>query len=248
MGAAPPKVALVTGASRGIGRAIALELGRAGYHVIALARTVGALEELDDAIRAEGGAGATLVPLDLTDFDALDRLGAAVHERWGKLDALIGNAGVLGPVTPVAHIKPADWDKAVAINLTANYRLIRSFDPLLQAAPAGRALFLTSNAANQARAYLGPYCITKTALEILVRSYVAEVAQTPVKANLLNPGATRTAMRAQFMPGEDPSTLPGPEEIAPLAVCLVGADISFSGEVVSYRDWRDGKGPLRAAR
>jgi NAD(P)-dependent dehydrogenase (short-subunit alcohol dehydrogenase family) len=217
------RVALVTGASRGIGRAVALELARAGAHVIALARTQGGLEELDDAIRAEGSE-ATLVPCDLKDFEALDRLGAAIYERWGKLDIFVGNAGVLGPVSPLAHVDPPKWDEVLAVNVTANWRLLRSLDLLLRAAEAGRVLFISSGAAQIAdlKPYWGPYAISKSALDALARTYAAETATTSrVRVMIVNPGPLRTRMRAAAMPGEDPTTLKTPEEFAPrlLAFC-----------------------------
>ncbi len=169
------RIALVTGASRGIGRAMALALARRGAHVVALARTQGALDELDDEIGAMGGQ-ATLVPCDLADFDALDRLGAALFDRFGRLDVLVGNGGILGPLTPLAHADPKDWNKVMAVNVTANWRLIRSLDPLLRASSAGRALFITSGAAHRARMkpYWGPYAVSKAALEAIARTYAAE--------------------------------------------------------------------------
>ena len=170
----------------------------------------GGLEELDDAIRAKGGS-ATLVPLDLKDYPAIDRLGAAIYERWGKLDMLFGNAGVLGAVTPLGHLEPKVWDDAVAVNVTANWRLIRSLDPLLRRSDAGRALFVTSGVTKTFGPYWGSYSITKAALEALVRTYAAEVANTTVRVNLFSPGALRTHMRARAMPGEDPDTLQAPE-------------------------------------
>ena len=216
------KVALVTGASRGIGRAVALELARAGAHVVALARSQGALEELDDDIRKLGGA-ATLVPCDLKDYSALDRLGAALHQRWGRLDMFVANAGVLGPISPLAHVETKAWDEVMAVNVTANWRLIRSLDLPLRAAPAGRVVFLTSGAAHRAqmKAYWGPYAVSKAALEALARTYAAETATSAVKVMLVNPGPLRTRMRAQAMPGEDPAELRLPEELAPkvLALC-----------------------------
>ena len=172
------RVAVVTGASRGIGRAAALALAEAGAHVIALARTQGALEELDDQIRGMGGS-ATLVPVNLKDYPALDRLGAAIHERWGRLDILLGNAGILGEVAPITHIDQPVWDEVMAVNVTANWRLIRSLDPLLRASDAGRALFVTSAAAHKCLAYWGPYSVSKAALEALVRTYAAETVTTP---------------------------------------------------------------------
>ena len=217
-----PRIALVTGASRGIGRALALELARSGAHVVALARTQGALEELDDEIRALGGE-TTLVPCDLADFDALDRLGAALFERWGRLDALVGNAGVLGPLSPLAHVDVKDWTRVMAVNVTANWRLIRSLDPLLRASEAGRVVFITSGAAHRAamKPYWGPYAISKAALEALARTYAAEMAGAGVTVMLANPGPLRTRMRAQAMPGEDPTTLRTPEEFAIKCLALL---------------------------
>jgi NAD(P)-dependent dehydrogenase (short-subunit alcohol dehydrogenase family) len=182
--------------------------------VVAVARTTGGLEELDDAIRAKGGS-ATLVPLDLKDGAGIDRLGGAIFERWGKLDMLFGNAGVLGVVTPLGHLEPKVWDNAVAINLTANWRLIRSLDPLLRRSDAGRALFMTSGITGTLGPYWGSYSITKAALEALVRTYAAEIANTTVRANLFSPGALRTHMRAQAMPGEDPDALKTPDVVVP---------------------------------
>ena len=210
------RIALVTGASRGIGRALALELARQGAHVIALARTQGALEELDDEIRGMGQE-ATLVPCDLKDYDALDRLGRVIFDRWGKLDIFAANAGVLGPVTPLAHIEQREWDDVFAINVTANYRLIRSLDALLRASDAGRVTVLSSGNAHNPKVspYRTLYTTTKAAMEAMVRSYAAETAQTSVKVTAITPGHVRTAMRAQLMPGEDPMTLQTPEDIAP---------------------------------
>jgi NAD(P)-dependent dehydrogenase (short-subunit alcohol dehydrogenase family) len=227
-------VALITGASRGIGRAVALEFASQGAHIIALARTTGALEELDDEIGERGGS-ATLVPLDLKDFDALDRLGAAVMERWKKLDILVANAGVLGDLTPVSHIRPKVWDELLNINLTANWRLIRSFDPLLRMAPAGRAIFVTSHAAAVNRPYWGGYALTKAALEKMVLIYAEEVKNTALKVNLLDPGATRTGMRQKAMPGEDPETVKPPEALTSLFVDLANPDCTRHGEIVRYK-------------
>jgi NAD(P)-dependent dehydrogenase (short-subunit alcohol dehydrogenase family) len=217
------RIALVTGASRGIGRAVALELARAGAHVVALARTQGALEFLDDEIGKLGGS-ATLVPCDLADFDAIDRLGASIFDRWGRLDVLIGNAGVLGPLTPLAHVDPKEWDKVMAVNVTANWRLIRSLDLPLRASDAARVTFITSGVAHRAamKPYWGPYAASKAALEALARTYAAECANTTnIKVMLANPGPLRTAMRAAAMPGEDPATLRAPAEFAKkiLALC-----------------------------
>src|SRR5918998_6740913 len=217
------RVAVVTGASRGIGRAAALALAEAGAHVIALARTQGALESLDDEIRAKGGA-ATLVPVNLKDFEALDRLGAAINERWGKLDILLGNAGQLGELAPITHIDQPVWDEVMAVNVTANWRLIRSLDPLLRASDAGRAIFVSSGAAHKCTAYWGPYSVSKAALEALVRTYAAETVKTPVRAMLLNPGPLRTATRRNAMPGEDPMTLRTPDDLAPHFVRLASPE------------------------
>lgn len=214
------KVVLVTGASRGIGYSAAREAGRRGAHVIAVARTVGGLEELDDEIRSAGGS-TTLVPLDLRDFDGIDRLGAAIFERWKRLDGLIANAGVLGVITPVAHLDPKEFDKAFSLNVTANYRLIRSMDLLLRQSEAGRAVFVSSSSSHSARAYWGVYAASKAALEAMVKSYAAELSKSTVLANVFWPGAVRTAMRAQAVPGEDPETLPHPGAIAPTLVDMI---------------------------
>jgi NAD(P)-dependent dehydrogenase (short-subunit alcohol dehydrogenase family) len=217
------RIALVTGASRGIGAATALALARAGAHVVAVARTVGGLEELDDAIRTVGGT-ATLVPLDLTDTDGIIRLAAALLERYQRLDILIGNAGVVGPSSPLDHVQPKDWEEVMAVNVTANWHLIRAMDTLLRRSDAGRAVFISSGAAHNMWAYRGPYSVSKAALEALARTYAAETVSTAVRVNLVNPGPTRTRMRAQVMPGEDPMTLPPPEAVAEkiMALCLPG--------------------------
>lgn len=230
-----PRIALVTGASRGVGRALALELARAGAHVVALARTQGALEELDDEIRALGGE-ATLVPCDLGDFDALDRLGAALFERWGRLDVLVGNAGLLGPLSPLAHVDPKDWSRVMAVNVTANWRLIRSLDPLLRVSKAGRVVFITSGAAHRAtmKPFWGTYAISKAALEAMARTYAAEVASDGVTVMLANPGPLRTRMRAQAMPGEDPLTLKTPEEFAKKCLALLAPEWRESARLYDF--------------
>ncbi|MBL1257364.1 SDR family oxidoreductase [Methylocystis sp. Sn-Cys] len=230
---ASPTIALVTGASRGVGRAISLELARQGAHIVALARTQGALEELDDDIRALGGQ-ATLVPCDVTDFDALDRLGAALFERWGKLDVFVGNAGVLGPLSPLAHVDVKDWNRVVAVNVTANWRLIRSLDPLLRASRAGRVLFVTSGAAHKAKPFWGPYAISKAALDAMARTYAAEVKNDGVTVMIANPGPLRTRMRAQAMPGEDPMTLPAPEDFAKKCLPLLAPDWRETGRLYDF--------------
>src|SRR5512134_2755720 len=198
------RVALVTGASHGIGRAVALRYAGEGAALVLVGRTQGALEEVDDEVRKLGGQ-ASLVPADLADFAVIDRIGAAVYERWGRLDVLVGIAGVLGVLSPLGHIEPKIWDEVIAVNLTANWRLIRSFDPLLRASDAGRAIFVTSGVA-QGRAYWGSYAVSKGALETLARTYAHECANTKVRVNLINPGPTRTRMRAAAYPGEDPQT------------------------------------------
>ena len=222
------RVAVVTGASRGLGRAAALALAEAGAHVVALARTVGGLEELDDAIRGKGGA-ATLVPLDLTDFPALDRLGAAIYERWGKLDMLLGNAAQLGVITPVGHLEPRVWDEVIAVNVTANWRLIRSLDPLLRQSDAGRALFVTCGAVRELRPYWGAYAASKAALEALVRTWARELAISKARVNLIDPGPLRTRIRAQARPGEDPTTVKAPEAVAPEIVRMLSPDFAANG-------------------
>lgn len=227
------RLAVITGASRGIGRAIALAFAREGAHVVLLARTVGALEEADDEIQAAGGS-STLVPVDITDFDALDRLGGTLYERWGKLDILIGNAGLLGQLSPLGHIEPKVWNDVMAANVTANWRLIRSLDPLLQKSDAGRAVFVTSGAAVNCRAFWGVYSVSKAALDALVKTYAAEVENTVVRANLFNPGPVRTGMRANAVPGEDPSTLPDPADVAESFVPLAMPDCTENGMVYDY--------------
>ena len=232
------RIAVVTGASRGIGRAAALAFARAGAHVIALARTQGALEELDDEVRA-AGSSATLVPLDLKDYDGLDRLGAALHERWGRLDILLGNAGLLGEISPLGHVDQPVWDAVMAVNVTANWRLVRSLDPLLRKSDAGRAIFLTSGAAHRCLAYWGPYSVSKAAVEALARTYAAETVTTPVKAMLLNPGPLRTAMRRAAMPGEDPLTLKTPDDLAPHILKLALPAWDQTGKIYDFT--QDGK-------
>ncbi len=227
------RIGLVTGASRGIGRALALELARQGWRVVCTARAQKALEKLDDDIKALGGE-ATLVPLDLRDSEAIDRLGAALYERFGKLDGLAACAGVLGSLTPAHQASPALMDEVMAVNFTANQRLIRALHPLLRAAAAGRAVFISSGAARAPKAYWGPYAASNAALEALVISYAAENAITPIRANLFNPGPVRTAMRAKAFPGEDPLSLPAPEEVAPQIAALLAADYLENGQLVRF--------------
>src|SRR6202000_571320 len=211
------RIALVTGASRGIGHATARALAKAGAHVVVVARTQAGLEELDDEIRTLGGT-ATLVPLNITDFDGIARLGAALHERHGKLDILVGNAGTAGPSSPLGHIEMKPWDDVMWINVSANFQLIRCMEPLLKASDAGRAVFVTSGAANKASAYVSPYAASKAALETLARAWAQETANTAIRVNLFNPGPIRTRMRATLMPGEDPATLDTPEQVAEFIV------------------------------
>lgn len=224
------RIALVTGASRGIGAAVAKRFAKEGAHLVLTARTTGALEELDDEVRKITGEAATLVPLDLTEFDAIDRLGAAIYERFGKLDILIGNAGQLGTLSPLPHTDPKVWDQVMAINATANWRLIRSMDPLLRASDAGRCVFVTSTVGTEPRAYWGIYAVSKAALEMTAMIYAAEVETTDVRVNLLNPGPTRTGMRAQAFPGEDPETVKTPDSLTDLFVELSEPSCRRNGE------------------
>lgn len=238
------RIALVTGASRGIGYATALALAKQGAHVVAVARTVGGLEELDDAIKQADGS-ATLVPLNMTDFDGIARLGAALHERHGKLDILVGNAGMPGPSSPLGHVPLKPWQDTLALNLTANFQLIRCMEPLLKASDAGRAVFVTSGVAHTANAYLGPYAASKAALDALVRVWSAETATTALRVNLFSPGPTRTKMRAIVMPGEDPETLETPAQVADVIVPLCLPACTDTGRVYDYatRSFQDFRGP-----
>lgn len=229
-------VILVTGASRGIGYASAVQLAQAGAHIIAIARTQGGLEDLDDAIKAVGSE-ATLVPMDLkTQHDGIDQLASIINERWGHLDGLFGNAGMLGDIMPAQQIDPKIYDSIFAVNMTANYRLVRAMDPLLRAAPAGRALFVTSGVAKTHRAYWSAYAASKAALEAYVSCWAKEIDITPLSVNMLNPGAVRTAMRAKAMPGEDGSTLPDPSDVAPLVVKMLSSDYNLNDQIVNFRD------------
>jgi NAD(P)-dependent dehydrogenase (short-subunit alcohol dehydrogenase family) len=228
------RIALVTGASRGIGRASAIALAKAGAHVILVARTVGGLEETDDEIQKAGGS-ATLVPMNLRDFDAIDRLGGSIYERWGKLDAFLGNAGVLGQLTPLAHMEPKTFQEVLEVNLTANWRLIRSLDPLLRLSDAGRVLFVTSGAARKHIAFWGGYALSKSALEILALTYAVECEPTNVKVNLINPGPMRTLMRRKAMPGEDPEFLVKPEEMAFKVVEMLSPGYALNETVINFQ-------------
>ena len=214
-------VALVTGASRGIGAAVAVELARLGAHPVLIARTQGGLEDTDDAIRAVGGS-ATLLPMDLREGAKIDAIGPSLYQRFGRLDILVHAAGALGKLTPVGHILPGDWNDVVGVNLSATWRLIATADPLLRRAPAGRAVFLTDERAREPKAYWGAYGATKAAMEHLVLTWVAETESTPLRANLFEPGVIGTRLRAAAFPGFDPKTLPRPETVAPAiaALCL----------------------------
>ncbi len=232
-GALAGRIALVTGASRGIGAATALALAGRGAHVVAVARTVGGLEELDDAIRTAGGS-TTLVPLDITDFEGLSRLAGALTERYGRLDVLVGNAGLAGPSSPLDHLTLKDWDEVMKLNVTANWQLICAMDALMRRADAGRAVFVTSGAAHAMRPYRGLYATSKAALEAVVRTYAAETERTAVRVNLFNPGPTRTRMRAQVMPGEDPMTLPPPDHVAEKIVDLCVPEFTETGRLYDF--------------
>lgn len=229
------KVALVTGASRGIGYFTALELAKAGAHVVACARTVGGLEDLDDAIKAIGGS-ATLVPFDLADMNAIDALGASIFERWGKLDILVANAGVLGVISPIGHIEAKVFEKVMTINVTATWRLIRSVDPLLTRSEAGRAVILSSAAAHRCRPFWGAYSASKAAVEALSRTWAGETEKTPLRVTSVDPGATRTAMRTQAVPGENPETLPHPSEVAKAMMPLLSPDFTETGKLFIVRE------------
>jgi NAD(P)-dependent dehydrogenase (short-subunit alcohol dehydrogenase family) len=226
------KIALVTGASRGIGKAVAKLFASEDAEMVLVARTTGGLEELDDEIRGINGRTSLLVPLDLREFEAIDRLGLALYERFGRLDVLVGNAGDLGTLAPVGHIEPAEWQRIIDINLTANWRLIRSLDPLLRRSEAGRAIFVSSSVGSQARPFWGTYSVSKAALEMLVKIYAEEIKRTKVRANLIDPGRTRTGMRAAAYPGEDPQTLPTPEAIAEKFLPLALPDFDGNGQMI----------------
>lgn len=227
------KIALVTGASRGIGAATAKRFAQEGAQVILTARTVGGLEEVDNEIQAITGKPATIVPLDLRQMDLIDALGAQLYERFGKLDILVGNAGMLGSLSPLAHAAPSEVEDVFDVNVLANYRLIRSMDPLLRLAGDGRVVMVTSGAASAAIAYWGPYAASKAALEHLTLTYAAEMASTRVRINLLDPGAVRTRMRAKAFPTEETATLPTPESVTEWLVRLCEADAPHGKRIIA---------------
>lgn len=226
------RIALVTGASRGIGRAVAERFAREGAHVIAIARTQGGLEELDDQIKQHTGENATLVPLDVRDYDAIDKVGAALYERFGRLDITVANAGLLGVLGPLHHTKPKVWEDVLAVNLTSAWRMTRSFDPLLRASDSGRAIYVTSSVGHNPRAFWSAYAVSKAGLEMMAKTYAEETKKTNIRVNIINPGATRTGMRAAAMPGEDPETLKTPESITHVFVDLAAADCEMHGQML----------------
>jgi NAD(P)-dependent dehydrogenase (short-subunit alcohol dehydrogenase family) len=223
------RIALITGASRGIGAAVAKRFAQEGAHVILPARDVAGLEATDDAIRKTGGS-ATLVELDLSDPARIELLAEQIAQRFGRLDILVGNAGVLTDLSPLPHIAPDDWDKAMAINLTANWHLIRCFDALLKTSDAGRAIFVTSGVTKRAASYWGGYAVSKAALEAMVEIYAAENAKSALRANLIDPGAVRTRMRAQAYPGEDPMELPEPDAVCDIFLKLAQRALQETGQ------------------
>ncbi len=234
------RIALVTGASRGIGRACALGLAKAGAQVIACGRSTANLEELDDEVFAATGQHATLIPFDITDGDAFDRLAAALFERFGRIDTLVHAAAIAGTLSPVTHHEPKDFDKIVAVNLTATWRMLRALEPLVRRSETARTIFLTTGGTvTHGRAFWGPYGATKAAMETLVRAWADELEITPLRAALLSPGAMRTRMRAAAYPGEDPMTLPHPDEIVPLVLELADPNRVPPLETVDFRKWRD---------
>ena len=224
------RIALITGASRGLGKALALAFAREGAHVLLLSRSLTFLGQVDDAIRAAGGT-ASLVPLDLADGQAIDALGPSLYERFGRLDVLVGNAAILGTLSPLPHIASAHWERVFAVNVTANWRLIRTLDPLFRRSEAARIVFVTSSVARSARAYWAPYSVSKAALEALAKTYANETSGTQIRVNLVDPGAMATRMRAEAYPGEDPATLPSPEAVTETFVKLAMAENEATGEI-----------------
>jgi NAD(P)-dependent dehydrogenase (short-subunit alcohol dehydrogenase family) len=225
------RIALITGASRGIGRAVALQFAREGAHVLLLARARTALEEVDDTIKESGGK-ATLIPLNLTDGKRIDALGPTLYERFGRLDILVGNAAILGRLSPLTQTPSEHWERVIATNLTANWRLIRTLDPLLRRSDAGRVIFVTSSVAHTAKAYWAPYSVSKAALELLAKTYANETSDSAIKVNTVDPGATATRMRAEAYPGEDQATLRTPEEVAEVFIQLVLPSFAETGRLI----------------
>jgi NAD(P)-dependent dehydrogenase (short-subunit alcohol dehydrogenase family) len=225
------RIALITGASRGIGRAVAVAFAREGAHVLLLACARTALEEVDDAIKASGG-NATLIPLNLTDGKRVDALGPTLYERFGRLDVLVGNAAILGRLSPLTHIPSEHWERVLATNLTANWRLIRTLDPPLRRSDAGRVIFVTSSVAHTAKAYWAPYSVSKAALETLAKTYASETADSAIKVNIIDPGATATRMRAEAYPGEDQASLRTPEQVAEAFVALAMPSFTQTGRLI----------------
>ena len=230
--------ALVTGASRGIGRSAALSLAKAGAHVIAMARTTGALEELHDDIKSLGGT-ATLIPVDLTNGEAIEQLAPALDQRFGKLDIFVANAGALNDLTPITDVDAKIWNGLLAINLTANWHLTKVLDPLLRQSDAGRVVYVSTGTTESFKPFWGAYTVSKAGLEALAKTYANEIENSTINANILNPGATRTSMRAKAMPGEDPETLPHPDEVADLIVEMCTPEYAKNGARINYREWRD---------
>ncbi len=231
------KIALVTGASRGIGYQLALQLASAGAHVIAVARTQGGLEELDDQIKAAGST-ATLVPLNLMDGPGIDRLGGAIYERWGKLDIFCANAAILGVISPIGHIEAKVFDRVMATNVTATWRMIRTLDPLLRMSDAGRAAIISSGSAHSCRAFWSAYAASKAAVEAFARSWAAETNELKLRVNVIDPGVARTAMRALAVPGEDPNILPTPAEVARGIMPVFANDLATTGQLWSVPEQR----------
>ena len=226
------RIALVTGASRGIGRAVAEKFALEGAHVLLLARNRKALERVDDAIRGAGGK-ASIIPLELSDGKSIDALGPTLYERFGRLDVLVGNAAILGRLSPLTHIPAEHWDRSFAVNVTANWRLIRTLDPLLRRSEAGRVIFVTSaGVAHSGRAYWAPYSVTKAALECLAKTYANETSDSPIKVSLIDPGATATRMRAEAYPGEDQATLRTPDEVAERFIALAMPEWTETGQII----------------
>jgi NAD(P)-dependent dehydrogenase (short-subunit alcohol dehydrogenase family) len=225
------RVALITGASRGIGAAVARRYAAEGAHVVLVARTVGGLEETDDAVRSVGGS-ATLLPLDLADGAHVDQIGPSIHQRFGRLDIFVGNAAVLGPLSPMGHIDAKDWDRIIAVNLTANWRLVRTLDPLLRNVDGARIIFVTCAVTTGVFPYWGAYATSKAGLETLARTYAGEVAKTDLRVNLIDPGIVRSKLRAAAFPLEDPAKLRAPDEVTDQFVALAAADCKRHGEIV----------------